>query len=232
MREEYVTGLMVRAEELGKARTEDLNYGQDYWDSLDGGAGYTDSVIWEDLAHIIKELYCYDSEGNDISSGRRLVDVGCAHGWLVKHMRRRGLETFGLDISDWAISQSEPYVKEFLQSWDMTDSSSAPGFGFGTCDFLTCFETLEHIPEELVDESLKSISLLMKDGGKALLSICLVDTPGWETDPTHVTIKTRQWWVEKLNDAGFLVEQSDLDWVKSFRMFKHHPGVFCISKAA
>jgi ubiquinone/menaquinone biosynthesis C-methylase UbiE len=47
-----------------------------------------------------------------LKPGDRVLDVGCAKGFLVKDLMRvcPGLETFGLDVSEYALMQCEPEV--------------------------------------------------------------------------------------------------------------------------
>lgn len=85
-------------------RTTDLDYGEDHrdarrWTWLPGLHHV------EDIAHAVKEVTGYDwVNAQDVSGGMSLLDWGCADGYLVKHLRRRGDEAWGLDISEYAIS--------------------------------------------------------------------------------------------------------------------------------
>lgn len=198
-------------------RTEDLDYGEDYWESLDGGAGYRDSPIWEDLAHILVEEL----------QPARMLDVGCAAGYLVHHMRRRGVETFGLDYSDYALGLAPSIIKPFVNFIDLTVPNSMVGKPGLVFQLVTCFETMEHIPEEHVGVALENLRLAMaRPGGTLLLSICLDSVPGWESDPTHVTIKSRQWWGHRLMEAGFFLEEERVRDFRRYRMFRNHNGIF------
>lgn len=209
-------------------RTDDLTYGQDYWDSLDSGAGYKDSVMWEDLSFITKEVLYYGPGGEDLSNTHNLLDVGCAYGFLVRHLRRRGVEAWGIDISEFALKSAPDDISTYLRQHDITKDNpyTFAGFPFAR---LACFETLEHIPEEDVMTALACLFGALKQGGVALLTICTDNRPGWETDPTHVTIKPRSWWYERLKITGF-VEDDRSRFLNQFHLFKHHSGVFVLNK--
>lgn len=43
-------------------------------------------------------------------AGKKVLDVGCAHGFLVKHLSLLGVEAYGMDISDYAVSQVSPEI--------------------------------------------------------------------------------------------------------------------------
>ncbi|MDD9370982.1 MAG: methyltransferase domain-containing protein, partial [Acidimicrobiales bacterium] len=42
----------------------------------------------------------------------RVLDAGCAKGFLVQQLRARGVEAFGIDISEYAISEVDDEVQD------------------------------------------------------------------------------------------------------------------------
>lgn len=213
-------------------RTDDVTYGADYWNTLDGGAGYVDSPMWEDLAVITKEILYYGPRGEDLSNTHNLLDMGCAYGFLVRHLRRRGVEAWGADYSTYALSQAPADAAEFLRPFDLTKDQAVTLAGY-PFDRITCFETLEHIPEESVDAALHVLYSALKPGGVALLTICTDDRPGWDSDPTHVTIKSRDWWSARLEHAGLWPNTETArreEFLRQFHLFADHGGVFVVSR--
>jgi SAM-dependent methyltransferase len=217
-------------------RTDDISYGKHYWQSLDDGAGYNDSTLHEDLSYLVKETFGIDrrtpDKWTDISGNVNVVDVGCAMGYLVKHLRARGHDAWGLDVSRYALEHADPDAKEYLRLFDLTREDES-FFGKDKFRLVTCFETLEHIPEVYTDRALKHIYDLLEHGGRACLTICTSGQPGWDTDPTHVTIKSHSWWDAKLQENGFHETQAD-DWAWCFLrthwLFSQHDGVFVVTK--
>lgn len=220
-------------------RTTDLNYGEDYFETLDGGLGYQDSTMWEDIAHAVKEVTGYDwVNAQDVSGGMSLLDWGCAKGYLVKHLRRRGYEAWGLDISEYAISHGAPEVADHLRVFDMTD----PGFGTqwepGYFDVATCFETMEHIPHVMdkgngrypTVNAIVHMRDNLKPGGKLIMTICTEDQPGWDTDPTHVTIKPYDFWRELFEGNGFEYDDATVEHLTKFWLFAYHKGVYAFTR--
>lgn len=209
-------------------RTTDTTYGEGYWQTLDNGAGYQDSLMWVDLAHAVWETLVPDrAENVDRSGEHRCLDIGCAFGFFIRHMRRRGVETFGVDYSQYALDHAPEDVKGKVQWHDLT----VPGLTFygGGFTIVVCFETLEHIPEEHVDIALACIRGSLSAGGKAVLTICTDKQPGWDSDPTHVTIRSRDWWSQRLGKAGFQEHPDLVAALRRFWLFSAHDGVFVVS---
>jgi len=81
------------------------DYGREYFDgSRDTGyGGYRYDGRWRP---IVEDMIAHWR----LRPGDRVLDVGCAKGFLVKDMMAAcpGLETFGLDISEYALMHCEP----------------------------------------------------------------------------------------------------------------------------
>ena len=82
-------------------------YGQAYFDGPRevGYGGYRYDGRWVPVAEDIVEHF-------NLKPGDRVLDVGCAKGFLVKDLMTvcPGLEAFGLDISEYALMHCEPEV--------------------------------------------------------------------------------------------------------------------------
>src|SRR5512147_635533 len=71
-----------------------------------------------------------------------VLDVGCAIGLLVETLRGRGVEAYGVDVSEYAIEQVHPSVRPYCRVGGATEP-------FGRqYDLITCIEVLEHMPPE------------------------------------------------------------------------------------
>ncbi len=95
-----------------EAKTEDViatarRFGQEYFDGLRkfGYGGYRYDGRWVPVARDIVAHF-------GLKAGDRVLDVGCAKGFLVKDLMQvcPGLEAFGLDISDYALMHCETEV--------------------------------------------------------------------------------------------------------------------------
>jgi ubiquinone/menaquinone biosynthesis C-methylase UbiE len=82
-------------------------YGQLYFDGprTYGYGGYRYDGRWIPVAEDIVKHFA-------LKAGDRILDVGCAKGFLVKDLLKvcPGLEAFGLDISEYAMMKCEPEV--------------------------------------------------------------------------------------------------------------------------
>lgn len=223
---------------MTELRTLDTEYGEDYFESLDGGLGYQDSTMWEDIAHCVKEITGYDRAARkDVSGGMSLIDWGCAKGYLVKHLRRRGYEAWGLDVSEYAISNGAEEVKDHLRVFDMTDHRFGTQWESGYFDVATCFETMEHIPHVRAENgefktgiAIKHMYDNLKPGGRLVMTICTEDQPGWDSDPTHVTIRSHDFWRVLFESYGFVYDASAVLHLTRFWLFEFHNGVFVFRK--
>jgi len=68
-----------------------------------GYGGYTYDGRWRPVAKDIVEYF-------ELKPGDRLLDVGCAKGFLVKDLLELGIDAYGIDISEYAIINCEPEV--------------------------------------------------------------------------------------------------------------------------
>ena len=86
-------------------------FGKDYLDGHRsyGYGGYKYDGRWLPVAEDICQHF-------KLKSGDRVLDVGCAKGFLVKDLMLvcPGLEVLGVDISDYAISSAEPELQNSL----------------------------------------------------------------------------------------------------------------------
>lgn len=88
-----------------------LQFGHEYFDGTreQGYGGYSYDGRWIAVAERLVELY-------NLKPGDRVLDVGCAKGFLVKDLRavQPGLDVYGLDVSGYALEQCEPEAEPFI----------------------------------------------------------------------------------------------------------------------
>jgi SAM-dependent methyltransferase len=84
-----------------------LRFGKEYFDGTreQGYGGYRYDGRWMPIAEDIVRHF-------GLKAGQRVLDVGCAKGFLVKDLMKvcPGLEAFGIDISEYAVMNCEPEV--------------------------------------------------------------------------------------------------------------------------
>lgn len=121
---------------------------------------------------------------------RRVLDVGCAKGFLVESLRERGVEAYGLDISEYAISQVRPDIKPYCWVGSGGDPIT------DDYDLITCVEVCEHLPES---EAVEAIREMTSHSNVILFS----STPGLFEDPTHVNVRPTIDWLRLFAERSF-----------------------------
>lgn len=82
-------------------------------------------------------------EARCIGPGRRLLDVGCAFGFLQGVAERLGLEAYGLDLNREAIAVARAEFGARVHCGPL-DARAFPGLSF---DVVTLIDVLEHVPD-------------------------------------------------------------------------------------
>jgi len=151
------------------------------------------------------------SEFPERGEGRRVLDVGCAIGYLSEILAQRG---FAVTSIDWPDSPHPPTV-EFAGA-DL-DNGLPPLRG--QFDYIICADVLEHLRAPV--ELLKELKERLAPGGKLLGSlpnsghiyfrwtVLMGRFPQHQRglfDSTHLHFYTWDGWVNLLNRAGFQVE--------------------------
>lgn len=125
---------------------------------------------------------------------RKVLEVGCALGYLVRAMRVLGIEAFGYDVSDYAIKNADPLVKEHVR---VSDGITIPFHDY--FDLVVAFDVLEHIPEPEVYQVLYQISQITD-----AVFLCQPNFfDPWDRDQTHVTLYPKEWWADQFASHGF-----------------------------
>jgi len=104
--------IKARMQHKDENRRIALKFGREYFDGTreQGYGGYRYDGRWIPIAEDIVKHY-------GLKAGMRVLDVGCGKGFLVKDLMKvcPGLEVFGLDISEYAVTNCEPEVVGRLQ---------------------------------------------------------------------------------------------------------------------
>jgi 2-polyprenyl-3-methyl-5-hydroxy-6-metoxy-1,4-benzoquinol methylase len=172
--------------EAGSGAGNEVEYGGFYY-RHDCGIPYERNQHWLDFFDRIAEAIVRDFHPSTV------LDAGCAMGFLVEGLRKRGVEASGVDVSEYAISQ----VHESVASHCRVASLAEP-LG-GRYDLVTCVEVLEHIPPEQADAA---IANLCAAGDRLLIST----TPADYGEATHLNVQPPEFWAAKFAREGFFRE--------------------------
>ncbi|HUL90788.1 MAG TPA: class I SAM-dependent methyltransferase [Burkholderiales bacterium] len=156
-----------------RAKTEEhvaiaCKFGEMYFDGPReyGYGGYRYDGRWIPVAQDIVRHF-------ELAAGGRILDVGCAKGFLVKDLMRvcPGLEAFGLEISEYALMHCE---KEVVGRLHLGKATSLP-FPDGSFDAVISINTLHNLDRGGVIQALREIERLAP--GRAFVQVDAYHTP-------------------------------------------------------
>ena len=123
---------------------------------------------------------------------RKVLDIGCAKGFLVKAFQDMGIDAIGVDISSYAIKHG------ICSNLILADATNLC-FKSNTFDLVVSIHTIEHLrnPEKLIAEARR----VLKPGGYLFI---VTPTPEGDKkrkipDPTHVSVYSEKKWMTFFN---------------------------------
>ena len=119
-----------------------------------------------------------------------VLDAGCAFGFLVEKMREQGLQAYGCDISEYAISQTHESIKPYCWVGSLVDPIEKK------YDLIVSIEVLEHIDKENSEKALVNLCNATDD-------ILFSSTPFDYKESTHVNVNNPDYWSEQFAKQGF-----------------------------
>jgi SAM-dependent methyltransferase len=131
-----------------------------------------------------------------IKPGETVLDYGCAKGFVVKALRLLGVKAWGYDVSEYAISCAPEDVAAFV-------STTMPP---GRFDWTIAKDVLEHVPYGRLEATISAIPSHKLFVVVPLGSRGRYNVEAYERDDTHVIREPLEWWLAKVELAGFSVE--------------------------
>ncbi len=131
---------------------------------------------------------------------RTVLDAGCAMGFLVEALRHRGIEAFGLDISEYAIGQVHPDIRQYCSVGTVTTPLQ------DRYDLIVCIEVLEHLSAWDAERAIENFSRQTDD-------VLFSSTPLDFKETTHVHVRPPEYWAERFAQYGLY---RDVDFDASF----------------
>jgi SAM-dependent methyltransferase len=137
----------------------------------------------------------------EIKRSERILDYGCAKGFLVKAFRLLGREAYGCDISRYAICTAENDIRQYLKL-------CTHGFPFSEMKFKYCVS--KDVFEHMSVEEIKNVLFSLKNYCDNLLIIVPLgngktfNIPEYNYDTTHKIAQTKDWWIKLIEENGFI----------------------------
>lgn len=153
--------LLVEYSMIKKAR----EFGFEYFDGdrIYGYGGYRyNKKYWQKTAQYFLDYY-------DIKDGMKVLDIGCAKGFLLFEIKKinSSLEIYGVDISEYAIENAKPEVKENILK---ANAEHLP-FDDKSFDLIISVNSIDHLDLESCKKALQEIERVKKNSGKSFISV-------------------------------------------------------------
>lgn len=153
----------VKSREINKSEEViriSREYGEMYFDGPReyGYGGYNYDGRWVPVARDIIDHF-------KLKPGAKVLDVGCAKGFLVKDLLEQGIDAYGLDISEYAINNCEKEVVGRLQV-GKADNLLFPDNSF---DAVISINTIHNYDKKGVIQCLREIQRLST--GKSFIQV-------------------------------------------------------------
>lgn len=129
-----------------------------------------------------------------------VLDAGCAMGFLVEGLRNRGVEAYGVDISEYSIQNVHSSIRPYCWVGSIVDPFPQK------YDLVISIEVLEHMPKADADRAVENFcqhtdAVLFSSGTQDLREI------------THINIQPPEYWASLFARQGFF---RDVDFDGSF----------------
>src|SRR5215469_7822755 len=121
---------------------------------------------------------------------RTVFDAGCAKGFLVESFWDRGVKAYGIDISEFAVSQVRRDMQRYCRQGSILEPLK------GRYDLVTCIEVLEHLTPEETEIAIANLTAITD-------AIVFSSTPSDFTEPTHYNVQPSIRWLSQFAALGF-----------------------------
>ncbi|MCC5617186.1 glycosyltransferase [Nostoc sp. CHAB 5836] len=131
---------------------------------------------------------------------KTVLDAGCAMGFLVESLRQQDVETWGIDISEYAIQNAHPSIQPYCSVGSVTEEFPR------RYDLIVCIEVLEHLTRQQAEQAIKNFCQHTDD-------ILFSSSPLDYKEATHFNVQPSEYWAEQFAKQGFI---RDVDFDASF----------------
>lgn len=134
-----------------------------------------------------------------IKKEHTILDYGCAKGYLVKALRLLNRQSYGVDISEYAINNADKYIENYVKHIHNVEDIKE------NYDFVISKDVFEHIPKNTLTHIVSYLRKITKtmfvvvplgDGTKYFID-------SYELDKTHIIRENKDWWINLFQNSGF-----------------------------
>ena len=192
-----------------------MQFGREYFDGSreQGYGGYHYDGRWLPIAEDIIKHFA-------LKPGDRVLDIGCAKGFLVKDLMQAclGLEAFGLDISRYALNNCEP---ELVGRLHLGNAVQLP-FPDKSFNAVICINTVHNLERIDCVKALREIERVAPGGGYIQVDAYRTESERQIFEDWMLTAKTYgkpKDWLEIIREARYTgnyfwtILETDPEWV-------------------
>ena len=136
-------------EVIAEARRFDFSYFDG--DRKYGYGGYYQDRRWKPVAKDIIKFF-------KLEKYSKILDIGCAKGFLVAEFRNKGMFAYGMDISPYAILSTPIELRKYL----MTGTAERVPYDYKDFNLVISINTLHNLPRDGVIRALKEMQRVSK----------------------------------------------------------------------
>jgi SAM-dependent methyltransferase len=156
----------------------------DYYYAHCCGEPYVRNEKWMNLFRDFAKRIVADT------SAKKILDAGCAKGFLVEALREHGADAYGVDISETAIGSAYEIIKPFVRVGSLTEPFTE------RYDLIVTVEVIEHMPARDADVAIANICAATDD-------VIFSSSPFDYDEPTHVNVHPPEFWAARFAQHGF-----------------------------
>lgn len=180
-----------------RSKEQDM-YDADYFErGIATGKSLYENYRWIPELTIPMAMTIIDYLG--IKRSQTVLDFGCAKGFLVKALRMLGRDAYGVDISNYAISNVDPDAVGSCFT-RFNDGVPCPDFPFDFCIAKDVFEHIEpsHLAKDLcgINAGCLFVIVPLADHGRYRV-------PAYEQDPSHIIRWNEYEWSAFFKENGW-----------------------------
>ena len=166
-------------------------YGREYYEQYCSGE---DKVSYEEAGKIQEFLKSAAKKIADDLHPATVLDAGCAMGYLVAALRDCGVEAYGVDISEYAISRVREDIRPYCAAGSL--ANPLPENFPKRFDLIISIEVLEHLYE--VDGK-----AAIENFGRLSDCVIFCSSPDIFDETKRVNVQQREYWARLFASEGF-----------------------------
>jgi len=186
-----------RIEKMSK--NDYAEFGYDYFDNEKDGIGYGGYYYDGRFNNIAKDIIKH----YDLHPNSKILEIGCAKGFLLYEFYIHGMDIEGIDKSEYAVNNCISEIKHKISIYDVEKGLPYPDNAF---DLIIAKESLPHINNDKLAFVIKEIIRCSKN--KIFFEIQIANSLKEKEymklwDITHKSIYTENEWINIFNNCNY-----------------------------